>query len=754
MRSLPPTIATAIITTTLPCAESLSKIIPLLPSRQTTLIRTLLNAAHADELDPAAVETLLPINATMVTRKIWVKRPSGSPTLVTINEEDLVDDVRDMILRKYSNSLGRQFDSPDLVLKIIPREQQRQDRILGPEEPMARTLDAYFPGGQTVEEALIIDVPQRRLTPRSSPRTGPPHAQHLTSVKKTDNPALPAGMLSGGVPPINVLIVEDNIINLRLLEAFIKRLKVRWATAMNGREAVTKWRNGGFHLVLMDIQLPIMNGLDATREIRRLERINSIGAFSAATSGKGKSEIDTREETEDDILPNRERFKSPVIIVALTASSLQSDRHEALAAGCNDFLTKPVTYVWLERKVMEWGCMQALIDFDGWRQWKTYTDDDTAKKAKAKKERAAIGSHLSLSGALRKISRPLLHNYKTLSFSLTMPPRIGSSVCQSSPSSLLLLLPNSSSAAAAKQQLPKQCTLQFSTSTPREATRPQRRFRQWINRAGMKLRDHEGDQPTYLSPILTKHPEDGKLRPFPSNSDYISEPVLTDAARETIWEYAIDKNMPLKALSAQFSVDIRRIAAVLRMKAIEKKMEAANKPMAIPYAKAVEKMLPRAELRQGEAAFEPINDIHVHSYTMQQLFVPVSESREFTRADAAKAFGDHILPPDKKMRIPELIRLEKDIANRVPARVAERMFIERTAKSELAFARKMAAKDNKEWANKIRVKSSRGVEFRFERVSVDSVGKDGRARAGVGARYGVPHDDRRRGTVKIPTSVG
>ncbi|KAK3996266.1 response regulator mcs4 [Cladorrhinum sp. PSN332] len=573
----------------------------LLPSRQTTLIRTLLNAAQADELDPAAVESLLPIHATMVTRKIWVKRLGGSPTLVTINEEDLVDDVRDMILRKYSNSLGRQFDAPDLVLKIIPREQQRQDRILGPEEPMARTLDAYFPGGQTVEEALLIDVPQRRLSPRSSPRSGPPHAQHLTSVvwgedvrptetgtdyfgpgavanvpvtvagpnangttqaphsisvlstgqipqipspggtrgknyrdrperprlgrqhtssptilnvigagghtttialapaataasaasiptvapvgapaavpasaqgvsdqpnggqlipgppsapastvgvgpaasmpplpttpgsevapaapaasarvstppartasprlsamakskkKKTDGPALPAGMLSGGVPPINVLIVEDNIINLRLLEAFIKRLKVRWATAMNGREAVTKWRNGGFHLVLMDIQLPIMNGLDATREIRRLERINSIGAFSAA--GKGKSEIDDREETEDDILANRERFKSPVIIVALTASSLQSDRHEALAAGCNDFLTKPVTYVWLERKVMEWGCMQALIDFDGWRKWKTYTDDDTAKKSKAKKERAAIanGSTASTSSAM------------------------------------------------------------------------------------------------------------------------------------------------------------------------------------------------------------------------------------------------------------------------------------------------------------------------------------------------------------------
>lgn len=156
---------------------------------------------------------------------------------------------------------------------------------------------------------------------------------------------IPAGVLDGAVPPINVLIVEDNIINLKLLEAFMKRLKVRWQTAMNGREAVNKWRTGGFHLVLMDIQLPVMNGLDATKEIRRLERVNEIGVFggggSVASSTAPRETEDKAEDVDaDDKLPNTILFKSPVIIVALTASSLQSDRHEALAAGCNDFLTK------------------------------------------------------------------------------------------------------------------------------------------------------------------------------------------------------------------------------------------------------------------------------------------------------------------------------------------------------------------------------------------------------------------------------
>jgi len=197
-----------------------------------------------------------------------------------------------------------------------------------------------LPTSPAVKENDLVSQIQRVATP--PPRVNSPRPARARKTKKAnvDHPSLPAGMLNGAVPPINVLIVEDNIINLKLLEAFMKRLKVRWQTAMNGREAVTKWRAGGFHLVLMDIQLPIMSGLEATKEIRRLERLNSIGVFSSSASSSAPSEKEDGEPEGEDKLPSTVLFKSPVIIVALTASSLQSDRHEALAAGCNDFLTK------------------------------------------------------------------------------------------------------------------------------------------------------------------------------------------------------------------------------------------------------------------------------------------------------------------------------------------------------------------------------------------------------------------------------
>lgn len=118
------------------------------------------------------------VHANMIPKKVWVKRPGSSATQVTLKEDDLVDDVRDTILRKYNNSLGRNFDPPDVTLRMVYRKQSAKhsnsERTLGPEEPMLKLLELHYPGGQSVEEALIIDVPKRQ-TPRHSPRMAMPY---------------------------------------------------------------------------------------------------------------------------------------------------------------------------------------------------------------------------------------------------------------------------------------------------------------------------------------------------------------------------------------------------------------------------------------------------------------------------------------------------------------------------------------------------------------------------------------------------
>ena len=169
----------------------------------------------------------------------------------------------------------------------------------------------------------------------------------------------------------------DNPINQTLLSTFMRKRKIKYDIAKNGEEAVEKWRTGRFHLILvgsvpvrgvalshkcdqMDIQMPVMDGISATKEIRRLEKLNTSQGYPGTPQTEGQR---TPSDVSNDSRMSSSPFRSSVIIVALTASSLQSDRVAALAAGCNDFLTKPVSLEWLNSKIIEWGSIKALQMF-------------------------------------------------------------------------------------------------------------------------------------------------------------------------------------------------------------------------------------------------------------------------------------------------------------------------------------------------------------------------------------------------------
>ncbi len=121
----------------------------------------------------------------------------------------------------------------------------------------------------------------------------------------------------------------------------------------------------------MDIQLPVLDGIQATKEIRRMERSANIGIFpgtppangrdSASSFASGMSSATLGVPGAHAAKSSPSAFKASVIIVALTASSFNSDRVAALAAGCNDFLNKPVDHKWLEKKIIEWGSMQYIL---------------------------------------------------------------------------------------------------------------------------------------------------------------------------------------------------------------------------------------------------------------------------------------------------------------------------------------------------------------------------------------------------------
>ncbi|KAJ5416361.1 CheY-like superfamily [Penicillium cf. griseofulvum] len=117
-------------------------------------------------------------------------------------------------------------------------------------------------------------------------------------------------------PTLNVLLVEDNDVNLRILVAHMKKEGYRYTTARNGLEALNifKAHPTKFGVILMDISMPVMNGFESTRLIRKAEREYQNGLDISA----------------------KESFR-PVTVVALTGLASASDRHEAYGSGMDLF---------------------------------------------------------------------------------------------------------------------------------------------------------------------------------------------------------------------------------------------------------------------------------------------------------------------------------------------------------------------------------------------------------------------------------
>ncbi|KAF2464327.1 uncharacterized protein BDR25DRAFT_307312 [Lindgomyces ingoldianus] len=250
------------------------------------------------------------------------------------------------------------------------------------------------------------------------------------------------------------------------------------------------------------------------------------------------------------------------------------------------------------------------------------------------------------------------------------------------------------------------------------------------------------------------------LRPFPQNKHFRSQPVLSEELREAIYQRVARDGMSVSLVSVEFGVSNERVGAVVRLKQMEKEWIAQGKKLAVPYSKAVLAMVPTTPYinpslpeNKGKRPIthEAINDLIVHPATRQQLFVPVSESRHFTRVDAGKAFDNDLLPADERIPHPELVQAERDIASGLSIEERRQLAEERMEKEQ--ERRRQQESKRLEELKKVKTVAGRRWDFVFQDVNVESVGRDGRSPKGVGWRYGFPHEDRKKGQVKIPTKV-
>ncbi|KAI0600695.1 eukaryotic mitochondrial regulator protein-domain-containing protein [Biscogniauxia sp. FL1348] len=336
-----------------------------------------------------------------------------------------------------------------------------------------------------------------------------------------------------------------------------------------------------------------------------------------------------------------------------------------------------------------------------------------------------------------------------------MPPRIPSAASPAVSTVRASAWPGTT--ASANQHITPPChhIAGFSTTASRPRfTKTRRMFRSWIAGPGAVFKNHTPDSgPNYLK-ALTPGTSYGH-HPFPINPSFRSHPVLDEKARETVWHKVMQEGEPIKAVSAEFGIDINRVAAIVRLKEVEKDWVAKKKKLARPYAKAVLSMLPTRSLgsRFQNEPFEPINELHVHPYTMQQIYWPTSESRHFTREDAAKAFHKDMLSADKRVPHPELIEMERELLNSASPHEAAERFKEAVTRSEQEAANKQIEKAQTEEDYTTRVSKGR-FEFRFKQYNSDNVGPKGKNRHTVGWRYGAPYYDRSKDhQIKIPTSV-
>ena len=229
------------------------------------------------------------------------------------------------------------------TLMTVPQALSQKDDLAEDQGHRPSTLKRLRDLSSTVEpstaDSTPVRVPQAHLFGSDAKAKREVSGSEFQPDLQTPSP-LPELPITPLMPPLEqpqkgarkprLLLVDDNNINIRLLETYIQRreLAEQVDLAENGLLAVQAVEKQAYDVIFMDISMPIMNGFEATQEIRKLEWME-----------------------EERGVPVR---KMPAMIVALTGVASGEDQQEAFASGVDDFMTKPVSFKEVGKLLVKW----------------------------------------------------------------------------------------------------------------------------------------------------------------------------------------------------------------------------------------------------------------------------------------------------------------------------------------------------------------------------------------------------------------
>ena len=215
------------------------------------------------------------------------------------------------------SSTTRRHDGTGLGLAIARQLVRMMNGEMGVDSVAGAGATVWFAVSLGRQADASIALPAAARAPGHKPAEA---AGTIQAFSSPSGRAFQAALSRAGRSDIAILLVEDNAANMRVTQALLETLGCRVTPARNGLEAVALYRENRFDLVLMDCQMPEMDGYEASRAIRQIERF--------------------------------QQRHTP--IVALTAHAMEGSREASLDSGMDDQITKPLTMATLTGKLLEW----------------------------------------------------------------------------------------------------------------------------------------------------------------------------------------------------------------------------------------------------------------------------------------------------------------------------------------------------------------------------------------------------------------